>query len=122
VTAEGQEAGVTDMARNIKRIAERLGAEVIGQAPETGGGAFGAARLARSIESLQGRLKPGQGKRAGRPTDASWVRHPKIPLSEATRRRLLRLAERASTGGRKVSPMQIAAQILEDALAGVPDQ
>jgi hypothetical protein len=41
-------------------------------------------------------------------------------MSEATRRRLSLLAERASTGGRKVSPMQIAAQILEDALAGIP--
>jgi hypothetical protein len=110
------------MATNIKTIAERLGAEVIGQVPDTGGGAFGAARLAKCIESVQARLVPGQGKRAGRPSDASWVRHPKIPLSDATRRRLLRLAERASAGGRKVSPMQIAAQILEDALAGVPEQ
>jgi hypothetical protein len=30
---------------------------------------------------------------------------------------LTRLAEQASTSGRKVSPMQVAAQILEDALA-----
>lgn len=110
------------MAKNIKRIADRLGAEIIGQVSETGGGAFGAARLARRIESLQARLVPGQGKRAGRPSDPSWVRHPKIPLSEATRQRLVRLAERASASGRKVSPMQIAAQILEDALSGVPEQ
>ena len=110
------------MADNIKRIAERLGAEVVGQVSDVGGGAFGAARMARSIEGLQTRLTPGQGKRAGRPSDASWVRHPKIPMSEATGRRLLRLAERASVSGRKVSPMQIAAQILEEALAGLPDQ
>ena len=45
----------------------------------------------------------------------------KIPMSEESRRRLVRLAERASVGGRRVSPMQIAAQILEDALAGVPE-
>ena len=67
--------------------------------------------------------KPGwfQGRESapGRPSDASWVRHPKVPMSEATRRRLSLLAERASDGGRKVSPMQIAAQILEDALAGM---
>ena len=110
------------MADNIKRIAERLGAEVVGQVPDAGGGAFGAARMAKSIKGLQARLTPGQGKRAGRPSDASWVRHPKIPMSEATGRRLLRLAERASVSGRKVSPMQIAAQILEEALAGLPDQ
>jgi hypothetical protein len=110
------------MAKDIEKIAERLGAEVVGRVPEVGGGAFGAARLARCIESLQTRLAPGQGKRAGRPSDASWVRHPKVPMSEATNRRLQRLAERASTDGRKVSPMQVAAQILEDALATVPEQ
>ena len=30
--------------------------------------------------------------------------------------------EKVSGGGRKISPMQVAAQILEDALAGVPDR
>jgi hypothetical protein len=110
------------MARNIERIAEGLGAKVVGRVPDTGGGAFGAARLAGIVASVQARLVPGQGKRAGRPSDASWVRHPKVPMSEATRRRLSLLAERASAGGRKVSPMQIAAQILEDALTGLPEQ
>jgi hypothetical protein len=110
------------MAKNIASIATGLGANVVGQVPDTGGGAFGAARLAKCVETLQGRLVPGQGKRAGRPSDASWVRHPKVPMSDSTQRRLMRLAERASATGRKVSPMQIAAQILEDALAGVPEQ
>jgi hypothetical protein len=50
------------------------------------------------------------------------VRHPKVPMSEATRQRLALLAERSSTAGRKVSPMQIAAQILEDAVSGLPIQ
>jgi hypothetical protein len=109
------------MAKNIKRIAASLGARIVGEVPDTGSGAFGAARLAKSIESLQSRLVPGQGKRSGRPSDASWVRSPKVPMSEATRHRLLRLAERASLSGRKVSPMQIAAQILEEALVGVGD-
>src|SRR5262245_19484051 len=110
------------MARNIKRIADSLGAQVVGQVPDTGGGAFGAARLAQMIGSLQSRLVPGQGKRAGRPSDSSWVHHPKVPMSEATQRRLSVLAERASTVGRKVSPMQVAAQILEDALAGMRER
>lgn len=110
------------MATNIEEIAGQLGAEVIGQVPETGGGAFGVARLADIVEGLQTRLVPGQGKRAGRPSDASWVRHPKVPMSRATEQRLIRLAERASLGKRKVSPMQIAAQILEAALAGVPER
>jgi hypothetical protein len=42
-------------------------------------------------------------------------------MSEATKERLTRLAEQVSAGGRKVSPMHLAAQILEDALAGVAE-
>ena len=108
------------MAKNIDKIAAGLGAKVVGKVPHTGGGAFGAARLAHIVATIQARLEPGQGLRPGRPTDASWVRHPKVPMSDATRQRLARLAEQSSTGGRKVSPMQIAAQILEDALSGIP--
>jgi hypothetical protein len=108
------------MAKHLEKIAASLGAKVVARVPHTGGGAFGAARLARFVADIQARLQPGQGIRPGRPTDASWVRHPKVPMSEATRQRLARLAELGSTGGRKVSPMQIAAQILEEALSGMP--
>ena len=45
--SERQETEVTAMAKNIKSIADRLGAKIVGQVPNTGGGAFGAARLAR---------------------------------------------------------------------------
>jgi hypothetical protein len=107
------------MAKNIRCIADRLGAEVVGHVPDVGGGAFGAARLAAIVETLRRRLVPGQGRRAGRPTNPNWVRHPKVPMSEATERRLSRLAAQASASGRKVSPMQVAAQILEDALSGL---
>jgi hypothetical protein len=110
------------MAKNINRIAERLGARVVTRVPLTGGGAFGAARLARIIESLQARLVPGQGRRTGRPSDASWVRRPKVPMSAITEQRLARLAALASAAGRKISPMQLAAQILEDALADIPEK
>jgi hypothetical protein len=105
------------MARNIDKIADKLGAKIVRQVPDAGGGAFGAARLARIVESMQARLEPGRGRRPGRPTDANWVRHPKVPMSEATRKRLDLLAEQSSTNGRKVSPMQIAARILEEALS-----
>jgi hypothetical protein len=108
------------MAKNIEKIAAGLGAQVVGKVPHTGGGAFGAARIARIVETVQARLEPGQGIRPGRPTEASWVRHPKVPMSDATRQRLTRLAEQVSASGRKVSPMQIAARILEDALSGIP--
>src|ERR1700692_2283001 len=108
------------MAKNTKKRAEALGATRVVKVPDTGGGAFGVARLGHIVATIQGRLVPGQGRRPGRPTDASWVRHPKVPMSDATRQQLARLAEQSSTGGRKVSPMQIAAQILEDALSGIP--
>jgi hypothetical protein len=106
------------MAKNVRRIAELLGADVLGQLPETGGGAFGAARLARLVAALQSRLAPGRGHRPGRPTDANWVHHPKVPMSEATRRKLTRLAQQAGGSGRKVTPMQVAARLLEEALSG----
>jgi hypothetical protein len=105
------------MARKIEKLAEMLGATVVGQVPETGGGAFGAARLGKLVASLQARLEPSEGRRPGRPTDASWVRHSKVPMSEETVQKLVRLAELASTPERRVSPMQVAAQLLEDAVA-----
>ena len=110
------------MAKNIRKIADGLGAKIVAQVPDTGAGAFGAARLARVVETIQARLVPGHGLRPGRPTDASWVRHPKVPMSDATRHRLDLLAERFSTNGRKISPMQIAAQIIEDALTDLPER
>jgi hypothetical protein len=99
-----------------------LGALRVAELPETGGGAFGAARQARLVAQLQARLAPGEGKRPGRPTDASWTHHPKVPMSEATVQKLARLAERASTPHRRVSPMQVAAQLLEDAVAHCPPE
>jgi hypothetical protein len=110
------------MATNIDRIAKRLGATIVAQVPETGGGAFGASGVARIIAALRARLVPSQGHRPGRPSDASWVHHPKIPMSAQTAQRLAALAEQASTSGRKVSPMQVAAQILEEALGSVSPQ
>ena len=108
------------MGKNTDKYAAALGATRVINVPDTGGGAFGAARLGHIVATLQARLLPGQGRRPGRPTDASWVRHPKVPMSEATRQRLELLAEQSSTPDRKVSPMQVAAHILEDAVAGIP--
>ncbi|HLN28794.1 MAG TPA: hypothetical protein VK395_13700 [Gemmataceae bacterium] len=110
------------MAKNIERIARKLGAEVVCEVPEVGGGAFGMARLAGIMAALQQRLQPGQGQRPGRPTDAQWVHHPKVPMSAETEERLSRLAALASTPERKVSPMQLAAQLLEEAVARVAEQ
>ena len=49
------------MAENIEKIAVGLGATIVGQVPDVGGGAFGAASLARIVGTMQARLVPGQG-------------------------------------------------------------
>jgi hypothetical protein len=43
-------------------------------------------------------------------------------MSKTTERRLAHLAHRASASGRKISPMQLAARILELALSGIPEE
>ena len=108
---------MTSMANNTHKIAKLLGAKVVGPIPDVGGGAFGASRLGRMVATLQSRLQPSKGKRPGRPTNPSWVHSPKIPMSQKTQQKLAQLAEQASQSGRQVSPMQLAAQLLEDALA-----
>ena len=105
------------MSERLDRIAEKLGATFVGEIPGAGGGAFGAAHMAGVFAALQGRLTPGQGLRPGRPSDPSWSESPKVPMSPATFARLTELAEQASREGRKVSPMQLAAQLVEDGLA-----
>ncbi len=101
------------MARNIQKIASKLGARLVGKVPDTRGGAFGAARLA---EIMNSRLVPSRGKRSGRPANPDWIERPKVPMSKETLKQLRRLAQQASTKQRKVSAMQVAAQLLEDSV------
>ena len=79
-------------------------------------GPIGAARLAAIINA---RLQPSPGKRIGRPTNPAWVRREKVPMKEETVIELQELAELFSKSGRKVSPMQVAAQLLEQSLEQV---
>jgi hypothetical protein len=102
------------MDRKIEQIAKKMGAEVVGTVPEYSAGAFGVAKLA---QTLRERLEPGRGKRPGRPSVAHWSKRSKIPLAAETEDRLEHLARLLSDEHRKVSPMQVAAQILEEATA-----
>ena len=104
------------MPTDPQEFADLLGAKIIGEVPDVGGGPFGMARLARLMHQ---RLTPGQGERPGRPTDASWESRPKVPMSEETRVRLAQIAQQMSTPERQVSPMQVAAQLLEEAVSRV---
>jgi hypothetical protein len=110
------------MARRIRQIAQAIGAEVVARVPETGGGALGAARLALVTQALRERLQPSPGLRPGRPTSKNWAVRSKVPMSMATRTKLRRLALKMSTTKRKVSPMQVAAQLLEEAVTICPEE
>jgi hypothetical protein len=102
-----------------EEFARMLGAEIVGEVPDVGGGPFGMARLARILHQ---RLTPSQGERPGRPTNPNWVTRCKVPMSEATLEQLTQMAEAMSSPQRRISPMQVAAQLLEEALGRVRAQ
>jgi hypothetical protein len=101
------------MAKNPQKLAKPFGAKFVGQIPDVGGGALGMARMARILHE---RLTPGQGERPGRPTNPDWVSRPKVPMSETTAKKLEQIAAALSNSKRKVSPMQVAGQLLEEAV------
>jgi hypothetical protein len=107
------------MSAKPSKFADALGAKVVANIPDAGPGAFGAVRLQRIITDLRARLQPGSGERPGRPTESEWARRPKVPMSAATEAKLRQLAEKASTPDRKVSPMQMAAHLLEKAVSEI---
>lgn len=102
------------MARNIDFLAEKLGATVVGKVPDYSAGAFGIARLAKTLRE---RLQPSAGKRPGRPSNPDWRGRSKVPMGPKTEERLRQIARLLSDEDRRVSPMQVAAQILEEATA-----
>src|SRR5437588_10319609 len=104
------------MAKTPQEWADLFGGKVVGELPDVGSGPFGMARLAHIMHR---RLTPSQGERPGRPTDPTWDERPKVPMSEATQRRLAEMAAQMSSSERRVTAMQVAAQLLETAVAQV---
>lgn len=102
------------MPKDIESIAKKLGATVLGTVPDYSAGAFGVAALAKTLKD---RLEPSQGKRPGRPRNRRWTKRPKIPMAVETEVRLKRLAKMLSDEERQVTPMQVAAQLLEESTA-----
>lgn len=102
------------MAKNIETLAKKLGATVVGTVPDYSAGAFGMAALANTLRE---RLEPSVGKRPGRPSNPAWSKRPKVPMAPETEERLKELSQFLSKGERQVSPMQVAALILEQATA-----
>jgi hypothetical protein len=66
-------------------------------------------------ERLRARLSPGFGQRPGRPSDPNWTLQRKLSMNETTLSALEAIAEHLSTIERQVSPMQVAALLVEDA-------
>lgn len=71
---------------------------------------------------LRQRLEPGRGERPGRPSDPSWTIQRKLSMNEQTLALLEQAADAVSNDERRVSPMQIAALLIEDATQGIAKQ
>ena len=67
--------------------------------------------------SIRKRLEPSRGQRPGRPSDPLWVVQRKVSMMESTLQQLEEIASQVSNDTRRVSPMQIAAVLLEEALS-----
>lgn len=80
---------------------------------------FGTAQVSELGERIRGRLEPGKGERPGRPSDPSWTVQRKLSMNDETLRTLELIANSVSTDSRRVSPMQVAALLIEDATQGL---
>ena len=70
-------------------------------------------------ERLRERLEPGRGERPGRPSDPTWTIQRKLSMNTDTLSTLEIIAKEISSDERRVSPMQIAALLIEDATHGL---
>ena len=77
-------------------------------------GTWESTSLEEFGQRLRSRLAPGQGERPGRPSDPSWTVQRKLSMNAETLTSLERLTESLSTQERRVSPMQVAALLVED--------
>ena len=96
-----------DMDKIAKGLrAERRGAVV------AGGGHFGALQVAAEV---QARFKT--PVRGGRSTDPSWTERRLVPLASDTLQRLEAMSAQLAKQGVTVTPLQVAALLLERAVA-----
>ena len=97
------------------KIASALGAERRGEVPATGGW-FGAMQLLADVRA-RFRGPPGGGRR----TDPAWTERRLLPLAPETLRRLEQLSAVLGEHDVAASPLQIAAVLLERAVANATD-
>ncbi len=101
------------MADEMDDLAKRLGAKIVGQVPDAGGGAPAAAWLAKIY---QARMREIGGQQSGEPTAQVTVRVLEVPVSETVVQALKELAQRVNTRtGRAVTPAEVATGLLSGA-------
>jgi hypothetical protein len=98
------------MADEIEELARLLGAKIVGQVPDAGGGVLGAAHLAKVY---QARMTEIQAAPARTPKGEGVLLE--IPISEAAAQALAELAAVVSKPGRRRSPGEIARALLQAA-------
>ncbi len=107
------------MSRKVKldmdKIAAGLGTERRGKVNATSGH-FGAMQL---LSEVQARFRAPES--GGRSTDPAWTERRLVPLAPETLERLERLAKVMSRHGIAVSPLQVAALLLQRAAVEVDD-
>ncbi|HEY1532794.1 MAG TPA: hypothetical protein VGF76_02205 [Polyangiaceae bacterium] len=98
---------------DMNKIAKALGAERQGEV-KTASGHFGAMQV---VAEIQARFQAPAG--GGRSTDPTWTDRRLVPLAPKTLAHLEQLSRVVSEkGGVKVSPLQVAALLLEQATLG----
>jgi hypothetical protein len=101
---------------DLDKIAKALGADRRGEV-RAGGGHFGAMHV---VAEIQARFQSPAG--GGRSTDPTWTDRRLVPLAPKTLIQLERLARIVSQkGGVTVSPLQVAALLLEHATEEADD-
>jgi hypothetical protein len=101
---------------DMNKIAKTLGAERRGEV-QAGGGHFGAMQV---VAEIQARFQAPAG--GGRSTDPTWTDRRQVPLAPKTLAQLEHLASLVSEkGGVTVSPLQVAALLLERATEEADD-
>jgi hypothetical protein len=101
---------------DMNKIAKTLGAERRGEV-KAGSGHFGAMQV---VAEIQARFQAPAG--GGRSTDPSWTDRRLVPLAPKTLAHLEHLSRVVSEkGGVTVSPLQVAALLLEHATEEADD-
>ncbi len=98
----------------LVRIGQSLGASLVVSLPNLP--SSGPLDLMQLRAEVAQRLKSS----GGRPTDPTWNVQRLVPFQEERWRQLEELAEQLSSAGRRVSPGQLAAMLIERVLNEIP--